>query len=364
MPGADVRAQRRYSQDIAAGTTDSAGVVAFRDLLTGVYDLSALRVLTPEERGLLPSGLADVTGFAGAATVQLGAPQTPVMLPLFTGRRGGVVISEVYFSAPQIGDNIYSTATYIELYNNGDTTLYLDGKLVGAGPYWFWDFGDTQKGFFPCSLTTQWQNDPDGLWSPDLLRLPGGGRDYPLAPGEAAVIATDAVDHSAIDPRLPNLASASFESVGSADVDNPSVPNAAIIVQEFSSFLGRGVTFISPLGGIFFVADTVDLTAVPWMRPGSYNNQIPQIPRARVLDVFTYKATPEQLVSVGGDRYCQPFINEAFEREPGRFFDGHGFYGIARRKIGTANGRPLLLRTKTSSRDFERVDSLTPGWVR
>ncbi len=287
-----------------------------------------------------------MTGFAGGGVVTLRAPERTVALNASAGRRGSLVISEIFFTWPFINDNVYFNATYIELYNNSDTTIYLDGKLVGRGPFWFWDFGDTQRGFFPCSLTQQWQNDSLGLWSPELLRLPGSGTQYPLAPGAAAVIATDAIDHSTVDSRLPNLANARFESIGSADVDNPSVPNATIVVQEFLTFLGRGIIFSNTLGTIYFVADTVDLTTVPWMRPGQYNNSIPRIPRQAILDVFSSKATRRITDGVGGAKYCENFINEVFDLQEGRFADGDDFYAIARKSLGLFGGQILLQRTK------------------
>ncbi len=364
LVGGQVEASRRASSDQVAGVTDSAGQVRFAELLPGTWDVSVLRLLTPEERARLRPELRDVTGFAGARDATLRAPERTVPLLAIAGRRGSLVISEIYFSWPFINDNSYVNATYLELYNNSDTTIYLDGKLVGKGPAWLRDFGQTQRGFFPCSLTVQWQTDSAGLWSPNLIRLPGGGTQYPLAPGAAAVIATDAIDHSAVDARLPNLTNARFESIGSTDVDNPSVPNATIVVQEFLTFLGRGVIFRVSTGSIFFVADPVNLTAVPWMRPGTYNNTIPRIPRERILDVFTSIAARSISDPLGGDeKYCAQSISPVFDFQRGRFNDGEGYYSVARKSLGVFDGRVLLLRTKTSARDFERVDSLTPGRV-
>ena len=56
-----------------------------------------------------------------------------------------------------------------------------------------------------------------------MLRFPGSGTDYPLAPGHAALVAKEAIDHSAISPWQPDLSHADFEwPVG---VNNPDVPN-------------------------------------------------------------------------------------------------------------------------------------------
>lgn len=364
LAGGEVEASRRGSGDQVRGVTDSAGQVRLTGLLPGTWDVSVLRVLTAEERARLRPERKDVTGFAGGAVAGVAAPEARTTLTAIAGRRGSLVISEVFFNAPLIGDNAYANATYIELYNNADTTIYLDGKLVGRGPAFYWDWGNGARGFLPCSLTTQWQNDSLGLWSPDMLQIPGTGTEYPLPPGGVAVVATDAIDHRGTDPRLPDLSLAAFETIGAADVDNPAVPNARVVVNEFLSFLGRGIVFQAGLAAIFFVADAVDVQSLPWMRPGNYDNRIPRVPREKILDVFASKATVEAIEGIGGDRYCDPFLNRAFELSEGRFVEEQaGFYAISRRSLGVISGRYLLQRTKATRRDFVHLNVLTPGSV-
>ncbi len=359
LAGAAVEVRRWQSTDVFTATLDSNGQTQLTGLLTGTYDVSVLRLLTPDERARLRPELQDVTGFAAGSTVRLRAPQRSVMLSTIVGRRGSLVISEVFDHAPPVDGRGYVGAMYLELYNNADTTIYLDGKLVGWGPIWGWDFQ-----IATCSLTQQWQTDPDGLWSPQLMRLPGSGTQYPLAPGRTAVIATDGIDHSAVDPRLPNLSAAAFETIGSTDVDNPSVPNATIIVNEFDLF-GRGIMFIAGLSNIYFVADTVDLSTVPWMRPNFPNVDLqwPRVPTDRILDVYTTRATAKQTATIGGDNFCERQINEVFDIQSGRLNDGNGFYSKIRRSLGVFDGRAMLQRTKTSALDFVRSRTLTPGRV-
>ncbi len=362
LAGAEVEARHRPSATVVTATTDTNGQTALTGLLTGTYDVSVVRLFTRDERALLRRELQDVSGFTASGSVRLEPPQTSVTLSTVVGRRGSLVISEVFDQDPLIaGDNVYVNATYLELYNNSDTTIYLDGKLVGWGPIWGWEF---PAPFAPCSVTQQWQNDPDGLWSPMLMRLPGSGRQYSLAPGRAAVIATDGIDHSAVDRRLPNLSAATFETVGATDVDNPSVPNATLIVVEFDLF-GRGILFINQLSNIYFVADTVDLSTVPWMRPvtgASIDLQWPRIPRERILDVYASIATASETAPLGGDRFCEHLINAVFDARPGRFNGGQGFHAIARKSLGLFDGRALLQRTKTSALDFARSRT-TPGRI-
>jgi len=53
-----------------------------------------------------------------------------------------------------------------------------------------------------CTEFESWRMDPDGVWSEKHLRFPGTGREYPLAPHEARVVATQAIDHREVHPEL------------------------------------------------------------------------------------------------------------------------------------------------------------------
>ena len=54
----------------------------------------------------------------------------PVRVP--AARKKGLIISEFAFNSGVLpGVTGYSNGGYFELYNNGDTTVYLDGMLVG-----------------------------------------------------------------------------------------------------------------------------------------------------------------------------------------------------------------------------------------
>ncbi len=51
-----------------------------------------------------------------------------------------------------------------------------------------------------CDRVIIFEIQPDGVWTHRLYEFLGSGTDYLLAPGETAVLATDAVDHGQIHP--------------------------------------------------------------------------------------------------------------------------------------------------------------------
>jgi len=349
IAGASVQA--RLGATVLTGTTDSAGTVSFPDILPGTYQVSVLRVLTDAERALLASEYADVNAFGGGETIILTSPRTDATVTASATGRGSLVISEM-FPTTWLGNQHYYFGTFVELYNNADTTIYLDGKLFGLGPYFF---GPAEQYDLPCSLTQQWQADPEGLWTPQLYRLPGTGTQYPLAPGEAAVLATDAADHSVVDPRWPDLSNARFEFLGPADVDNPAAGNIALVgTSAFSDLFGHGPWFT---GDIWFIADAIDVATLPTVQPPNYRVPIPRIPRTKILDVVTFMNVPSFYERYGLE-LCPTLIHEVFDAGPAFWHDPGIFLSFRRRSLGT-----LLLRSRSTVNDFEVIEAPTPGRV-
>lgn len=130
-------------------------------------------------------------------------------------------INEVYYNA--IGS--LEANQYVELYNPGPGTEYLDGLV----------------------LTDEGSEGIEGVF-----RFPGSGTDYPVAPGEYVLIAADA-DNS--DGLPPHLAAADWECyAGGIDYDNPSVPNLTLVsgVVDF---------YLYPVGDNVVLATGADLSA-------------------------------------------------------------------------------------------------------
>jgi hypothetical protein len=111
-----------------------------------------------------------------------------------------VKINELYYAGTP---NYTYQDQFVELYNAGTNTAYLDGALLIRGV-------DT--------MGTR------------VYRFPGevGGTLYPIAPGEFVVVAQDAYDFFAEDSFSVNLFNVPFETYCEHEEepgDNPNVPN-------------------------------------------------------------------------------------------------------------------------------------------
>jgi len=356
LVGATVTA-RRLGQPLQEAITDSAGRVTFEALVTGAWPISAVRVLTAEERAALPAGAEDVAGFAGGGTAQVAESGSSFTVPVVLGRQGGVVIGEVFAPVYQVPSLFYYyTGGYLELYNNGFETIYLDQMVVGMLEYPADNVRET------CEQVAVHLEDPLGLWVRYFYRFPGSGREYPLAPSTSAVVATDAIDHRAFVSGLQDLSGASFEFLGSADVDNPAVPNMVDIgFLEYRAAVGHGLTIGQTVINVFLSAP-VDPDTLP-QYVSVFGHRFARIPRGAVLDVFTSWPTPEVQAAFPFLEWCPRMVNEVFDRESAYLYDSGPFLSLRRRVLQVLrDGRIVLQRTGSSAADLE-LAAPTPGSV-
>jgi len=352
IPGAEVTVSPGV-EDTATGApiavlqTDSTGMASVSDLADGHYLVEARRLLTADEASRL-SPAQDVIGFAGEAGAQRGR----VTVPVPASRRHSVVISEWAFNYGWIASAglDYEFGGYLELANNSDTTVYLDGLVIGMAYSLAQEYRPGQ-----CAASEGTTNDPDGIWTRYFDSLPGTGRTYPLAPGRTAVIATDAIDHSVIWSGGLDLSHADFEFIGDADVDNPSVPNT-IDIGLAPYWFGHGL-ILAGLSVVAFVALPLDVAALP-MTPG---HDYARVPRAKILDVVALLSTFPLAYPL-----CPHLVHSNFDRHRARLMEGYNVgvtYSVTRRVAYTrADGRKILQHTRTAIADFVRGPR-TPGWL-
>ncbi|HYT82689.1 MAG TPA: hypothetical protein VEK86_04515 [Gemmatimonadales bacterium] len=353
VPGAQVRLHRMEEPYDAvywtAAVADTTGVATFADLLDGLYEVEVSRPLTAPEGALAN----DARVLAGGRRMYLPTPRVEGVT-VAPDHRGSLVFSEVDLDDPstfETGGRDYPGAKYFEVYNNSDTTIYLDGKYWGIG----WHFNRDYP-YWPCAQTSVIRNDPEGVWAEWILRFPGRGQDYPLQPGEAALVAKAAIDHRPVHAALPDLRGADFEWGGG----NPDVPNLDDI----------GLRPMHPFwpgyGAPEFLSEPVDLTTLPrYVDPHSGSAWV-RIPRASLLDTwvntidwttFSYVATPA----------CLEDMHRSFERlaGPASFWQIDLSQGLShQRRVLTVlpDGRKILQDANTSMVDFVKAPR-TPGWI-
>ena len=186
--GAEVRVEDMNTGSRYVSQTGADGTATFT-LPNGLY-----RVTLSGRDG------SDVFNASADKVVISGSDHT-LALTLSISKAGSIVIKELYCGGckklPQEGD--YQADQYIILHNNDYQVQYLDGICFGTlSPYnstgsnpWISEGGELPE-FLPL-IQAVWQ-------------FPGDGDDFPLQPGEDAVLCLrGAIDHAAQYPLSVNL---------------------------------------------------------------------------------------------------------------------------------------------------------------
>lgn len=360
IPGAEVSiAQAGFGGSGQTFTTSATGTIAVTGLQSGSYRVSVRRLFSGAEITRLGTA-SDAVAFVGEREIGVSSSSGSATINVPASRRRSLVISEFSFNLryiPALGT--YNFGGFLELYNNSDTTVYLDGVLVADAYSTVQDLP-----LAPCAIMEPFRNDPAGIWTRYLAAFPGSGRNYPLRPGANVVVATDAIDHSAIFPGMIDLRAANFEFIGPADVDNPTVPNM-IDHSLRTPFFNHGISFPSLLHAAAVIGSAADPVTLPRSKIPLGTQDYNRLPREGMLDVFT-TSTTYYLQQQPPTTLCPQIVNAAMDRQYGFFqADSPDEYlvSISRKVLTTLpDGRLVLQHTRTSANDFQRTPR-TPGTV-
>jgi hypothetical protein len=349
--GATITLTSIVDNSIKTSTTNSNGEAIFSDVLPGEYSISANKNLTAAEALPLTGINTAITlnAIVNKATV-VGAQNPVFQLQLQGGTVGGLVIKEVYYTASQTltGGNYFSDQ-FVEIYNNSTDTLYLDSLCIA-------DIHGNAGLINSTSLPTPFNTDNANSYANNIWRIPGTGKQRPLAPGKSIIIAQDGVNHKdpTLNPNSPvDLSSADWETFNerpdNRDADAPGVPNL-----ERVYFTG-GFDWLMPVFGpslVIFKADFSKLDQVPI--PGA---SAATPPRIRI---------PNNIV-IDGVEFLRDGTSASYKRLPAALDAGFSFadgtytkQSFRRKTSTTINGRRVLQDNNNTTSDFEKIPLPTP----
>lgn len=307
------------------------------DVWSGALVLSALWGLQGCDDGASSEGAGGRGGEdpgQGGEAGQGGAPLGPPTV-------GDLVIEEVFYAgSPGLVEHTFNDQ-FIDVRNDSDGVIYLDGLLVGDA------FGAAGE-INPGQPTSPFRDDPDFVYLSNVFRIPGSGTDHPLLPGETVTLAHDGTNHQ--PDSVLDLSGADFEAFiesSGKDDDWPTVPNLEVV-----HFTG-GFDWLMPVFGpavvIARVDDPATLERVP--EPGFPDYELVALPIEAVVDGV------ECLMDGDSEDYKRlpPGVDATF------VYVSDTYTGESvRRRVGS-DEVPTLVDTGSSAADFEVLAVPEPG---
>ena len=322
--------------------TDSQGCAAFA-IPDGLYRITI-------------SGREDTDVFNGSADkIVLAGKDIETSLRLSVSKAGSIVIKEIYCGGckklPEEGN--YQTDQYIILHNNDYNVQYLDSLCFGTlAPY-------RSTGSNPWGILPDFVPVIQAVW-----QFPGDGDDFPLQPGEDAVLCLrGAIDHAAQYPLSVNLNKPDYfvcynptyfsnTSYHPAPGDLISQERYLDVVVKTGKANAYTMSVQSPAVVIFrsqgvSIQDFVDVTDNITPVPGSSVDNVVKVPYEWILDaVEVFEGS-----SSNNQKRLQPSVDAGYVMLSDTFL-GHSLIRLVDEEATAASGYEILRDTNNSLNDF------------
>lgn len=326
-----------YAENIEViKTVEAGGVITIDDVLPGIYTVSV-------------SGESEANGFTyvfngNLSNINILEDKSVMPLEMQAAKSGNIIFKEIYYCGSRTPSNsVYFRDQYYELYNNSNTVQYLDGLCIGnINPQ------------TTSVITYEW-NRPDWknyIYFQSIWQIPGDGDDYPLQPGESAIIAQMAHNHKAdnLNPNSPvDLSSAEFEvyiKTTAYTKDNP-----AINMKDAFWKLATDQWFVTINGGayaIFYPHEPIDPNT--FVTPVGYTTKGKDIPNEWIVDAVELMLNESKI-----KQKRMPAVLDAGAAWVGGIYLSKS---VSRKiKETTEDGRVIYQDTNNSLEDFQVNDT-------
>lgn len=340
--GLEVRVEEMNIGSRYVSHTDSEGCATFV-IPDGLYRITI-------------SGREDADVFNGSADkIVLAGKDLNLSLVLSVSRAGTVVIKEIYCGGckklPEEGN--YQTDQYIILHNNDYNVQYLDSLCFGTlAPY-------RSTGSNPWGILPDFVPIVQAVW-----QFPGDGDDFPLQPGEDAVLCLrGAIDHAAQYPLSVNLNKPDYfvcynptyfsnTSSHPAPGDLISQDRYLDVVVKTGKANAYTMSIQSPAVVIFrsqgvSIHDFVDVADNITPVPGNSVDNVVKVPYEWILDaVEVFEGS-----SSNNQKRLQPSVDAGYVMLSDTFL-GHSLIRQVDEEASAVSGYEILRDTNNSLNDF------------
>lgn len=333
-------------------TTNSSGLLVIPELIPDEYSISTSWEMTGAQYkelitdGELVEDKATVILKAGIGRKKLFTKED-IELVLDKLVLKSLLISKVYYSGTKDNANKnYIVDSYVEIYNNSDDTVYIDGKYLALA-----------ESMSPPAYPAK--DNPDYIYARQICKFPGDGNDNPVAPGKSIVIAAkNARDHRTSASTSIDLSGADFEvkeadGMGNPDVKALTILSNSLTIKFFNLMTGGG-------NAVFIFETDEDILSWPqYYAPGKTSGErFRRVPVSVVLDgVECLKNNTSTGPDINLKRF-QAIVDAGFAFTNAT--SGYTHESIER-KVNTIEGTRVILKdVNNSTEDFVITLDPTP----
>ena len=333
--------------------TDVAGMVTVDALVPGIYDIITNWEMSGKQyKTLLKDPAAAVDDKArvivGVSLMnQRLFEARDMVIDLSAAVVKGLMVSKVYYAGTKdlMGRN-YGADSYVEIFNNSDEVLFLDGKYLGLAE-------SVSPAAYPA------HENPDSIYMRQICRFPGNGREYPVLPGGSIVVAAkSARNHQESADNSVDLSHADFEVKAIEGSGNPDVPMLPIISNSTKiqtlNLINGGLNAV-----VLFETDE-DVLSWPevYQRGKTSGEMFRRIHKSVVIDGVECLKKPAQTDPDVNTKRLQPDIDAGYITITA--VNGYNHESVERKVSRYQNGRYYLTDTNNSSADFVVCTDPTP----
>lgn len=337
--------QVKYSAE-----TNEAGVATFTGVIPDVYDISTSWEIDGQTyTTIAEADVENVSVVVGGNLLSQAVTNSVSDISLSTvlNVKQSILISKIFYAGRKNDNNKnYIADQYIELFNNSDEEITLDGLYIGI-------LESESTAAYPAN------NNSDYLYTKQVFRIPGEGSQYKLAAGSTILIVNSAIDHRSTASTSNDLSNATFEAKNTKNNNNPATPGLTLIYTAYATIPSINFLAGGDFGVILFNTDE-DVTQ--WENvyaPGKTTGNIfKKIPANTVIDGVEALKNKTTGVDINAKRLYN-FIDAGYQ-----FISATtGYTGetLIRKTEKEENGRVYLIDTNNSTNDFSISTDIKPG---
>ena len=332
--------------------TDAFGNVTVDSVVPGIYDITTGMELSGAQYKAL---LKTAASIEDNARVMVGVSlmnqrifkAEDLRIDLTATVLKGLLISKIYYSGTRDNmDRTYTTDSFIEIFNNSDEVICIDGKYLGLAE-------SVSPAAYPAT------ENPDSIFLRQICQFPGSGKEYPVEPGKSVVIAAkSARNHTESAATSIDLSGADFEVKVIEGSGNPDVPMLPIISNsttiQYLNLLSGG-----PNAVVLFETDEDVLSWPEVFQKGKTSGErFRRIHKNVVIDGVECLKKPSQSAPDVNTKRLQADIDAGYAVITS--VNGYNHESVERKVSRTEGGRVYLTDTNNSSADFVILTDPTP----